>query len=240
LTIALFVLTVAVGALVQSASGFGFGIFVMMFFPVILPSYGMSVTLSGALSLACTTVTAFRYRRHIAWKKLWLPSLCFCIVSAVFITLSGGAADSLMKRLLGAALILLSAYFLFLGSRIRIRPTHTAGAVAGSLSGLLSGLFSTGGPPIVVYLLAGTESNEEYLATIQAYFTVTNLFALAVRAANGLVTPVVAGYWVVGLLGIAAGVFLGCRVFHKLNAERLRLVVYLFMAISGLIMLILG
>ena len=236
----LFLAAATGGAFVQAASGFGFGIFVMMFFPMLLPSYGMSVTLSGMLSLATTTVTVIQYRRYISWKKLLIPSLCFCAVSAVIITLSAGQADSLMKRLLGGALILLSMYFLFWGKNIKIRATPATGAAAGSLSGVLSGLFSIGGPPMVVYLLAGTDSKEEYLATIQAYFTVTNIYALIVRAANGLVTKAVFGYAALGLAGIALGVFLGRRVFRKLDAGRLRFVVYIFMTVSGVITLVKG
>ena len=81
---------------------------------------------------------------------------------------------------------------------------------------------------------------QEYLATIQAYFTVTNIYALIVRAANGLVTKAVFGYAALGLAGIALGVFLGRRVFRKLDAGRLRFVVYIFMAVSGVITLVKG
>lgn len=235
-----FLAAVAGGAFVQAASGFGFGIFVMMFFPLCLPNYGMCVTLSGLLSIGTTVVTTIQYRQYIAWRKLLIPSICFCVISAVIITIAAGQADSLMKRLLGGALILLSMYFLFLGKNMKIHATPAAGVAAGSLSGLLSGLFSIGGPPMVVYLLAGTDSKEEYLATIQAYFTVTNLFTLAVRAMNGMVTKTVFSYAALGLVGIALGVFLGRKVFRKLDANRLRFIVYLFMAASGVITLVKG
>ena len=47
--ILIFILTIA-ASFIQRVSGFGFGIFVMMFFPFILPSYGESITLSGLLA----------------------------------------------------------------------------------------------------------------------------------------------------------------------------------------------
>ena len=51
MTILLFVFVLAViASFIQRVSGFGFGIFVMMFFPFLLPSYGESVMLSGLLS----------------------------------------------------------------------------------------------------------------------------------------------------------------------------------------------
>ena len=42
----IFLLSI-VASFIQRVSGFGFGIFVMMFFPFFLPSYGESVMLSG-------------------------------------------------------------------------------------------------------------------------------------------------------------------------------------------------
>ena len=45
-SIALFLLTVFVGTVIQGVSGFGFGIFVMMAFPFFLHSYGAGVTVS--------------------------------------------------------------------------------------------------------------------------------------------------------------------------------------------------
>ena len=44
-----FILTI-IASFIQRVSGFGFGIFVMMFFPFFLPSYGDAVMLSGLLA----------------------------------------------------------------------------------------------------------------------------------------------------------------------------------------------
>ena len=84
------------------------------------------------------------------------------------------------------------------------------------------------------------ESKEEYLATIQAYFTITNIYAFAMRAAGGLVTAEALRYAAWGVPAIALGVFLGRRAFRALNADRLRFVVYLFMALSGVVTLVRG
>ena len=233
----LFILATAAGAFIQTTTGFGFGILVMIFYPQLLPSVLMSVTVSGMLSLQTNVVTMLRYFRHIAWKKLLWPMLCYAVVSFAAIRFSMGQADALMKRLLGVMLILLSIWFLFFGKRVRIRPTPAAGLAAGALSGLFSGLFSIGGPPIVVYLLSSAESNEEYMATTQTYFTITSIYALTVRALSGLVTLESLKFAALGILGVAAGVFLGRRVFQRLNADRLRMAVYIFMAAAGVSLL---
>lgn len=50
----LFALSACAG-FVQRVSGFGFGIFIMMFLPYIMPSYNEAVALSGILS-GCTAL----------------------------------------------------------------------------------------------------------------------------------------------------------------------------------------
>ena len=46
----LLFLLAACASFVQRVSGFGFGIFIMMFLPYIMPSYNEAVALSGLLS----------------------------------------------------------------------------------------------------------------------------------------------------------------------------------------------
>ena len=157
-----FLLCVTLAALLQSSCGFGFGIFVMMFFPFLLPSYGMSITISGMLSVVTSAVALLKCRKHVAWKKLLIPMAAFLLTSALATVIAAGASSSLMKRLLGGALILLSGYFLFFNQTFHIRATPVTGLIAGGVSGMLGGLFGMAGPPIVIYLLAGTDTKEEY------------------------------------------------------------------------------
>ena len=101
----------------------------------------------------------------------------------------------------------------------------------------MGGLFSTGGPPAVLYLSNATKNNITYFATIQFYFFFTNWYATIMRIANGIVTTQVLIYSVIGIIGCLAGDFIGKTVFSKLNAEKLKYVIYIGMIISGIIML---
>ena len=50
ITLLVLVSACMVGAIIQSVTGFGFGIFVMTLFPYFMPSYVSAVTLSSSLS----------------------------------------------------------------------------------------------------------------------------------------------------------------------------------------------
>ena len=64
-----FILTI-IASFIQRVSGFGFGIFVMMFFPFFLPSYGDSVMLSGLLAGSTALMIAVRNWRYIRWRLM--------------------------------------------------------------------------------------------------------------------------------------------------------------------------
>ena len=76
-----------------------------------------------------------------------------------------------------------------------------------------------------------------YFATIQFYFCFTNLYATAMRTANGMLSGNVLLYAAVGAVGCLAGDFLGQIVFDKLDGDKLRRIIYIGMIISGVMML---
>ena len=171
--------------------------------------------------------------------KTLLPLLCAALaVIPVAVGLSAGVPERQMKALLGVFLIALSIYFLFFSQRVHIRPTVLNGVVFGGVGGFLNGLFSTGGPPVVLYLVHAAPDKLVYFATIQFYFAVTNIYSTAVRALNGILTPAVLVFAAVGLVGCAIGDRLGAKVFDRLNSDRVKQVVYVGMIISGVLMIV--
>ena len=237
--ILLYLLILLVGALssfVQRVSGFGSGIVVMMFMPHFMPVHISTPALSTLFSVGTTSWNAVRYRRHISFRTI-LPLLAAALVTipiAVYFAASVPAA--LFKAILGAVLILLSVYFLFFEKKVRFRPTTASGLAMGTVSGTLTGLFSTGGPPVVLYLTQALPDKDVYFATIQFYFCFTNIYAIIMRAANGILTKDAVIYAAIGLVGCMAGDALGKRVFHKLNGEMLKRIIYIGMIVSGIVM----
>ncbi len=233
----LIVLVGAGGGFVQRVSGFGLGIFVMLFFPYLMPGYAMGAAVSGMMSVVGSGYNAARYRKHIQIKVV-LPLLCAAAVTIpVAVYFSATAPETLMKRLLGLVLILLSIYFLFFSKRISIRPTVGNGILAGALGGTLNGLFSTGGPPVVLYLVHAAKDNLVYFATIQFYFAVTNAYSAVMRLLSGIITWEAMGYLAVSLVGWVLGDTLGSAVFSRLNGDALKRIIYIGMIVSGVLML---
>ncbi len=224
------------GGFIQRVSGFGLGIFVMIFLPHFMPTHTAAAAISSLFSCGTSTYNAIRYRKDVKYKTV-VPMICAALISIpIAVYFSALVSGDIFKILLGSVLIVLSLYFIFFNKHIKIKPTALNGVFAGTLGGTLGGLFSTGGPPAVLYLSQATADNITYFATIQFYFAFTNIYATVTRAASGIVSAEVLIYAAIGMVGCLLGDFLGKRVFDKLNSDRLKSIIYIIMIISGIMM----
>lgn len=233
----LFLILIGIGAgFVQRVSGFGLGIFAMVFLPHFMPSHTAAAAISSLFACVTATYNAIRYRKNIAYKTA-LPMICAALISIpIAVRFSAVVSGDIFKILLGAVLILLSIYFIFFNKKINIKPTFSNGLLAGTLGGTLGGLFSTGGPPAVLYLSSATADNITYFATIQFYFCFTNLYATSMRVINGIINTDILIYAAVGMIGCMTGDFIGKTVFDKLDSNKLKQIIYIGMIISGVVM----
>ena len=234
----LFLVLIGAGAgFVQRVSGFGLGIFAMLFLPHFLPSH-TAAAIAGLFSCVTSTYNAVRYRKNIAYK-IALPLICAALLcTTIAVCFSNAVPVNVFKIVLGVMLILISVCFLVFQKGISIKPTFTNGLIAGALGGTLNGLFSTGGPPVVLFLSSATNDNITYFATIQFYFGVVNLYAAIIRGLNGIINIYVLLFAVVGIVGCVVGDFVGRKVFNRLNTKRLKKIIYIGMILSGAIMLL--
>ena len=219
---------------IQGATGFGFGIFAMIFLPHLL-LYTEANVLSSILSALTSLFSAILVFRKIHWKNIWFPIIGCLFSTYVAVSFIKGQSSQMLSLLLGIALFVLSVYFFFFSSKIRIKPTWYAGLIAGTLSGILGGMFSIGGPPVVIYFMQSEETFDRYFATISAYFVFSGAVSVFTKAAAGFVTPSV---WIalsIGVLAMALGSYIGKRTKDRINPNVIKKVVYGFMAISGLI-----
>jgi uncharacterized membrane protein YfcA len=231
----LLILVTTIGSLIQRVTGFGFAIFAMMFLPYFCFTYGEANALSGMLSLVSTLIISISLFKLVSWKNLIIPAAACAVTSYFAVMFMAGQKDTILRIMLGSFLILLSVYFMFFSSKIHIKPTWYGGLAAGSLSGILSGLFSMGGPPVVIYFMESEKDIKRYLATIQAYFLITNIINTAIKASAGFVTGNVLLLWCFGAVGMVAGIFIGNKVLCKLDACLIKKMVYGMMAVSGVI-----
>lgn len=229
----LFVLS-ALAGFVQRVSGFGFGIFIMMFLPYIMPSYNEAVALSGILSGSTALFIVARNLSFVQWRKMVTVVLSNIIVSYFAVMYMQSLGGVFMRRCLGALLVLVAVYFLFFQDKARFSFSSwwQKGAV-GALSGVMGSMFGMPGPPVVVYGVSVLENKKEYMATMQAFWLLFNIFYLLFRSGGGYYTDDTPLYWLAGIVGVLPGIWLGGLCFNHLSSLWFKRVVYLVMLLSG-------
>lgn len=171
----------AMGGFIQRVTGFGFGIFVMLFLPHIMKTHTSAAAISTLVSCCISLYNAFLYRKNVPYKKIIPLIFAALITIPIAVHFSVLISGDFFKKALGIVLIGLSIYFLFFNNRIRIKPSVKNGLIAGGVGGILTGLFSTGGPPIVLYLMNALNDNIIYFASTQFYFGLTGIYSTLVR-----------------------------------------------------------
>jgi len=135
----------------------------------------------------------------------------------------------------------LSVYFFAFSKKIKLKPTTPAALGAGAVSGVMSGLFAMGGPPMVLYFVStNSDSTDDYLGTIQAFFAASNVISTTVRASKGLFTGEVFIMLIPAVAGMLIGNLAGKKVYSRLKPDAVKKCVYAFMAVSGVITLAMG
>lgn len=234
LTFVLVAVITLFGSYIQGVTGFGFGIFSMMFLPHIL-LYTEGNLLSSTLSSLSSLFTVILIIRNVNWKNLLFPVLGCLLSTYMAVSFIKTQNSKTLVMLLGIALVILSVYFFFFTDKIKIKATWYSGFTAGIVSGIMGGMFAIGGPPVVIYFIQSEESSEKYVATISAYFVFSGIISVTSKVAAGFFTQNVMYGFLFGLIGMLTGVVAGKLTRDKIRSHLLKKLVYGFMAISGVI-----
>ena len=238
-TLVLVAVFAALSSFVQRVTGFGFGIVMMTMLPYIMPSYGEANALSGILAACMALIPAVTHRRYVRLGKLLPILLTFLVLSFFSVKVLTVIDGHSLKRWFGVALIVVSIYLFFFSDKVRLKPTMPVQISLGALSGLLGGMFAMQGPPAVVYFMASSESKDEYIAATQWYFVTGNLMMTLFRWQSGFVSHEVLHSALIALPAVALGLWVGAKVYGRLHNDHLRRIVYLFLAVAGVVSVVL-
>jgi len=236
----LYILLISIlGSLVQASTGFGYAVVCMALWPLIMP-FKVASAMEVITAFVMVVYLAVKLRKYMNFKLLVFPFIASMLTSIIGVFTLMANTETIMRRIFGLALIILSAYFIFASNRIKIKPTPRNGLIAGAISGFCGGLFNVGGPPMVAYFISVTKDKLEYSATLQLYFVLTCFYTFCIHLFVGNITMEVLRYSAFSMLGMAVGTLMGFYLFKKLSSTMLRKLVYGFMTVFGLYLFIMG
>lgn len=233
MTLVCLLLLAFAGSFCQAITGFGGTIIMMTLMPSLYP-FNAAAGITSAVCCPIALILMIKHRSAISARVIAIPLACYLVSSTFAVNYAASMDLSVLKIIFGVFLILLSAYSYF-SPKIQIRNSTPAAIFCGLFAGISGGLFSIGGPLLVLYFLAATKSREEYIANLNIVFFITNLWQSGVRVVNGTLGLAALLPVIVGIIGVLIGTLTGDRTAGRINASIMKKLIYLFLALSGII-----
>ncbi|MCT3545143.1 sulfite exporter TauE/SafE family protein [Lentilactobacillus buchneri] len=234
----IFVLLPAVLAgIVQGVTGFGSAIVFMVFLPTILP-IPQSAGVASLIMSVSNIMLAWRYRHSIKFKRIIWPFVVYASVAFMALQLVNSINVHLLKSMLGGLLVALSLYFLFVKSEGRKHYPIYIAIIFMIVSGFFNGLFGIGGPLTALYFLSLADTKEEYLASIQAFFLIDQLYITSIRFYNGILGLNDVPLILLGIVGGVIGTMIANRITVHMNISMIQKCVFVLIGVSGVFYLV--
>jgi len=219
---------------IQSVTGFGSAVFLMLFVPLFYDMVAASA-IASSIAMGLGITLAWRFRGHIQWKLCALPAVIYLVGSIGAISVIRDIDLDALTLTFGIFLVILALYFLIFAKKMSIRGSWKSAAVCSAISGVTSGLFGIGGPLMAVYFVSVSRDKESYIANIQCLFAVTNVVNFLMRIGKGIYTADLVPITLIGFAGITLGKVLGLRLLERMELEGMKKWVYLFVGASGIL-----
>jgi uncharacterized membrane protein YfcA len=230
-----------VGSLIQSSSGFGFGLFAVplfLFMGFSLPDTVIMVVIGSAVQ----KITAVSYLWKAAdWKGhapymivglLTLPLGVYCMYRVSFLS------QPAVKQVIGAVILLLLTLQWKGLIKSKEKVAAAWGYTAGFFSGFLNGLANIGGPPLVLWILAHRWPNEKMRVTPIAFsliFVPFQVLFMALMFGSALWSPLLNALLLTP--SVLLGTWLGLKIGKNISKQHLQIymrVLLLFIALSAI------
>lgn len=235
----LFIIIILAQA-VETTTGFGSTVIALglgiYFYP--LKELVVVLVILGWLQSLYIVVRNFR---HILWKILLTRILLFSGLGLPlgmwFFQHFGG---SQLKILLGIFIVIISLNQLYLYYRRKeqIKPLpFLLGAVVLVMGGFIHGIFASGGPLIVYYSSREIQDKAGFRATLSALWFILNSCLLGNYLLRSQIKIPTLQFTLWLLPALVVGIVIGEFLHHKVNEQAFRLIVYIVLLLTGIVIL---
>ena len=232
LNLAIFVAATFLAAFVTGISGFAFGLIAAgIWLHVITPL--QTAALIVAFGLLAQGTSVWKLRHALNWSRLW-P---FLLGGALGVPVGVGILEWMSPRYLregvGAVLILYSLYSLA-RPNLKLPATNPViDAGIGFLNGILGGATGLAGIIVAVWCGLLAWPKDQQRAVFQPVAVAVFLMSAGWLGAKGAVSWDIAWLFVIGLPALACGLWLGLKLYGRLDEQAFRKLILLLLLVSG-------
>lgn len=227
------ILAIVLAGVVRGFSGFGAA---MIIVPALSAAY--APVLAIPIMLMVDNVAAMplvvREWRRIAWREI------FPLAGAAIVTVPLGVnillwADPEVLRWVMAGLILTVVVVMASGWRYGGRPNMMTSIATGAASGTMTGSVGIGGPPIILFWLAGQDAVSRVRANIIGVFFLIGLSTFGTFLLSGLITLPAVGLSLSLMPIYAVAVWVGARWFGRASDRFFRTLALVLVALVAIV-----
>lgn len=224
------IVIVLFAALVQTVTGFGFGLIVVGLLSLVSPVKSAAV-MNVMPALAVNMILAWRLRSHLRWPELIPIALAAVCCTPVGVLLLSVLDPRMVNGMLAAVLLATVIQPILL--RQSHRPWHRTwlGVPMGMLSGILCGAYGTGGPPLVAYVHSHKMDRYRHVASLQVLLGMAGLMRLVSLIWQQSMT---AQQWIgnaVGAIVVLPGIWVGLRLLGHLPEKWIRRIIVMMLCL---------
>jgi uncharacterized membrane protein YfcA len=209
---------VLVAGLMRGFAGFGSAMLMAPVFAVLFGPTDMIATVV-AIELAVSLQLFPAARRECDWRIIGPMSIVACLAMPFGAWLLASVDKGLIVKAV-SGIIVVFVLIMAAGLRYHGRRSVASGMVVGAVSGVMMATTSVGGPPVLMYLLAGNDPPARHRANIITYYMATQFPLILIMFWYGLagVGSIARGLVLLPLMLL--GAWIGRRLFDPRN-ERL-------------------
>ena len=229
-------LVAVVAGVVRGITGFG-GAMVMAPPLVLLLGPKLAVPVVLLLESLAAAPQVLQTRSLVRWRVVG-PILA---ATALTVPLGGYlllTTDALTLRRATALIVIVFSALLLRGWRYAGAHKMSTGIALGGLAGGMLGATSIGGPPVILYLLAGPDRIDTTRANLTLFVAASSAAGCVMLWTAGVLD--IAAVWTAAALapGYYGGLVVGSRAFLRFNDLRFRqFTLVLMIAVSGFVLL---
>lgn len=236
MTLSIFLISTFFGGLTTGIAGFAAGLVVSGVWLHILTPVQTAI-LIASYGIINQSYTIWKLRNAFAWRRV-LPFIAGSLLGAPLGTALLSTVDPDVVRLgVGGVLVTYSTYNLFKPAVTPIRSGTAVNAVVGVINGLLGGLTGLGGVVITIWVQLCDWPKDQQRAVFQPVIFATMSITAMTYAARGLYTVDIGRLMLMGLPALMAGLWLGLKLYGRLDDASFRRTILLLLLASGIILI---
>lgn len=232
-----FLSLVAVGAMVQSITGFAMGLIIMGGVTTLgVADIGFSAAVVSILSVVNTTLAlrrTYKFIDKVYWTSLVITLLPMIVVGVFVLHYMSSGFYQVLKMVLG--IVIISA-----GGLLMMKPApfaHRSGSMVvtaiGGIGGLIGGVYGAGGAPIAWLMYRQPVALNAIRATLLATFVVSSTSRTLVIAVTGQLNVQILLIAAASIPIVILVTLTATRVLHRVPDKLVRKVAFVVLVLLG-------